>query len=151
MGRDGTLRLFLQRRGASIELKRRGQRGVHDGGDTPPYEDRAVGGRRHVARFVDHVHVLGQRKPDAHETLLQVLEGQSLGVGVIGVDRVEQRIVRVGLQELCDVGGCEREVVLRDVTRRAGTAVRVREGLHEEPLARVRVVPAGTQGGHDER
>ena len=41
------------------------------------------------------VHVVGQREPNAHETLFQVFEGQRFGGRIVCIDCVEKRIVRI--------------------------------------------------------
>ena len=72
---DGALCLSFQCCLASIELIRRGQHGVRNGRNGPPYEYLAIGRGGHVAPFIDHVDIVRQCQPHPDEPLLQVFEG----------------------------------------------------------------------------
>jgi hypothetical protein len=100
-----------------------------------PDEDLPVRRGDHRAALVDHIHVVGQREHHPHESLFEMLIGRRRGGRVIGVDSVEERVVRVGSQALRDAGGREGGVLGKHVAAGARAPVGVVKGALEQPLS----------------
>ncbi len=106
---------------------------------TARHFDRALRVRDDVTVEVDDVHVVGQLQHDADEPLLEVVVGRFDSQRIIGVDGVEERIIRVFREQRLHVGGREARVILAHVARGARSSVRVLERGLEELFA-VRLV-----------
>jgi hypothetical protein len=150
MIRQRAQRLVLKRRHAGIELESAegvrqarprvgiagpGQRDVVDTGYAAPDVHERLA-RREVGRGVDEPDVRRQREGDPDETVLaqiaEVVRLVAVGPEIVGVDRPEQRIVRVRIEyphqlqeskSRFDVGRRQLEAVGRHVTVGARAAV----------------------------
>lgn len=89
-----------------------------------------------VATSVDLVDVVGELDRDADETRFEVVERGHGGVGIVGVDAVEERIVRVLKVQRLHVLRAEGEVLALDMAGGAGAPVGVGKGVVELELAR---------------